>query len=236
MPFDWQSLMAMLGGGQTSPGGPITGSQAGGPMGGQMQPTPQMAPGSTGIPIAAPGGGGLMGGGYMGPLAAAAGMLNASGPSRMPVGLGQVMGQGLTGMLQGGQLDQQQALQQQQQESLQRIGQQLSQPITGGGRPPVMMPPMVGSSGAGAPGAIPLGPPQPTGPVAMPSPGGGGPVAMPSPGGGGTGRIPFFPSQQQPNVPQSTALASMPGLAQMPSMRQQANPFIALMRQRGMMV
>lgn len=221
-------------------------------MGGPMQPMPQMAPGSTGIPGAGGGGGGfgggLMGGGMMGPLAAAAGMLNASGPSRMPVGMGQVMGQGLMGMLQGNQLDQQQALQQQQHESLQRIGQQLGQ-APGSGRMGITAPPpsalTAGPQGsAGAPPGMPTPASLANGPI-NPAAAGGAPAGplpsgglgmMPQPGSP-FGNMPFFPSQQPPQGGPGTAmLASMPGRGQMGAMRPQTNPFIALMRQRGMMV
>lgn len=124
MPFDWQSIMAALGGrqpGMMSQGGPITGSQQGGPIGQPMQNMPQLAPGST-TPAQGVGGGFLGGGGGgLGLLGAGAAMLNASGPSKTPTNFGQMLGQGLGGFVQGSMADRDMAFQQQQQDSLAKI-------------------------------------------------------------------------------------------------------------------
>lgn len=66
--------------------------------------------------------------GYYGPLSASAAMLDASGPSRMPIGFGQVMGAGLAGMLQGLPLDEKSQRQRSTQSALGRIGQTLGAP------------------------------------------------------------------------------------------------------------
>jgi len=65
-----------------------------------------------------------------GPLSAAAGMLNASGPSRTPVGLGQVLGAGLQGFMQGAPLDQAQQQRETAQASLGQIAGKLGSPST----------------------------------------------------------------------------------------------------------
>lgn len=113
MPFTWDQLLGLLGGvgglaggmalagqGQGAGQTPITGSQYGGAMGQAMQAMPQMNPASTTSPPAGGGGGGLTPG-MMAGLGAASNMLQASGPSRMPVGFGQVMGAGIQGGLGG---------------------------------------------------------------------------------------------------------------------------------------
>jgi len=251
MPFDWASIMQMLG--QQTPN-TTTGSQMGGqlpPGGGPalMQPTPQLAPGSMG-PQPPAGGGGLMGGGMMGPLAAAAGMLNASGPSRMPVGLGQVMGQGIGGFMQGHEADRQLGLQQQQQAALGKIAAQLGQPPgatpNGGalppgilhtglppGNPPVMMP---GAPPGGPPsGGLPSMLPPPGGASAMPTVPPPGPIPGPPPAIGGPPMVPGAMSSMPAALPGGIppGLAGLGGGGMMPG----RNPFLAQMmqRRRGMM-
>ena len=60
-------------------------------------------------------------------MGAAASMLQASGPSRMPIGLGQVIGAGMQGFSGGRQQMQQQQQQQQQQQALQQASQVMGQ-------------------------------------------------------------------------------------------------------------
>lgn len=226
MPFDLQALLSMLGMGGL--GGPTTGTQMGGPLppgGGpaQMQPTPQMVPSSTPSGLAGlfgGGGGGGQGLGPMGLLGAGASMLNASGPGN--AGIGSILGSGIGGLLQGGQLDRTNALQQQQQAALARIAEQLMQkpagaqptassmPASGGPRPPVMM----GSN----PGA-PIG-----GPVAGPPP--------TIPGGPPTNMMGNNPSLPIPAPRPAGLMGSNPGFPRSGS--DGSNPFIAMMLQRRM--
>lgn len=106
----------------------------------QMNPTAPMAP----PPQAQSPGGGMGGMGWMGPMAAAVNMLQASGPSRMPTGLGQIFGQGLSGFMGGSMADRQMQMDQQSQQNMAKIAQLLMQGQGGQGapqqgRPPTMM-------------------------------------------------------------------------------------------------
>jgi len=110
-----------------------------------------MPPQQAQSPSATNPGAALMNSGMMGPLAASMAMLNASGPSRTPQGLGQVFGQGLGGLMQGSQIDQQQGLLSQQQNALSQIANRLQQKQggqPGGGAPGI------GGQGGGAPGIM----------------------------------------------------------------------------------
>lgn len=217
MPFDLQALLSMLGMGGL--GGPTTGTQMGGPLppgGGpaQMQPTPQMVPSSTPSGLAGlfgGGGGGGQGLGPMGLLGAGASMLNASGPGN--AGIGSILGSGIGGLLQGGQLDRTNALQQQQQAALQRIAQQLMQKPAGAQPAASSMPSMV------------QGGPRP--PIMMQGGVQGGPVAGPAPVTPGGPPTPA-PRQLGGGVP----MGVMPGGFGGPQQPSGTNPFIAMMLQR----
>ena len=65
---------------------------------------------------------------FYGPLSAAAAMLQASGPSRTPVGLGQVAGAGMQGMMGGMQMDAAAQRQQQTQSNLGKIADKFNDP------------------------------------------------------------------------------------------------------------
>lgn len=208
-------------GGQLPPG-PSTAQ--GGP-GAQMNPTAPMAPPpqAQSSPFM---------GGMMGPMAAAVNMLQASGPSRMPVGLGQIFGQGLSGFMGGSMADRQMQMDQQSQQNMAKIAQLLMQGQGGQGpqqgRPPTMM----GQSpvtGTPAPPTTPI-PGNP--PVDMTG-------AGPSPQAAFFGYAPGMgmPSSMGGIRPQGMMGAGGPpgGPPGQPGQQQQMSPMMAmLMRRRGM--
>lgn len=265
MPFDWQTILAALGGrqpGALGPGGPITGTQQGGPMGQPIQPMAQMAPSS--MTPQQGGGAGLLGagGGGLGLLGAGAAMLNASGPSATPTGFGKSLGQGLSGFVQGSMADRDLAFQQKQQDSLAQIAniiarQGMGSGAAGGqsqGRQPVMLNPMAGGgpgnvttlpSGApgipnfmagampGAMGAPPQLPPNATGTAVSPGMPQGG---MPSMLQGMPARF-GMPSGGSPGAMGGQIPMGFPGLGGGQYAQQGQNPFLAMMlarRQQGM--
>lgn len=237
MPIDWSALLgAGQNGGQGTPlarllgmmpqgGDPpaaMTGTQGVGPIGGQITPSPPTPGTMGGAP--AQGGGGMLsglfggggGGGIMGPLAAAAGMMQAAGPSRMPTNLGQTLGAGLGGFLQGHMADRQIGNEDKQQQALGAIAQRLGfGGATGAGgsagTPPTMLPGALAAMG---------GPPATAGamPPAMPPAVPGAPP-VPAPSG-------------MPNVPGAMPAGGMAGGMAQP----QRNPFMRMMAQRRSMM
>lgn len=227
MPYDMASLMAALGlGGGTGAGmqfgangmqgaggmqgggmqgwmGPQGGTPQGGmPGGGQM---PQLQGGAPSSPAA--GGQGLLSSGMMGPLSAAASMLQASGPSRTPVGFGQVAGAGLQGMMGGMQADQQNAMLQQQQANLGRIADKIGQPPATGAAP--------------APGAM----------GTMPTPQAGPPQGAPQMPQLPQGMMPgATPTQMPQGTPGAMPSVGMPPQQQMQALAQ--NPYLQMMMRK----
>lgn len=149
-------------------------------------------------------GGGAQGGGMFGPLAAAAGLLQASGPSPVPVGLGQAAGAGLQGYMQGRMQDVQQMQQDRIQQIHQRIAEMLAQraqQTPGAVMAPPTTPvpgapqnPMVGSGGIPRPT-----PPAPFSGVPLPTGMSSGTQPPQAPGG----QMPFGGGMQRPGFLQS---------------------------------
>lgn len=256
MPFDWQTILAALGGrqpGALGPGGPITGTQQGGPMGQPMQPMAQMAPGRSTTPQQGSGAGLLgAGGGGLGLLGAGAAMLNASGPSATPTGFGKSLGQGLSGFVQGSMADRDLAFQQKQQDSLAQIADIMARQGGGTsqqqGKSPVMLglPPDAPNLPSGAPaipnfmarpvmqgvtGGMPTGAPQlPTNTPSAPA----SPAALAAmPLGMPMGGIPVGAS----GTIAGGAPMAPPAMVGGPYMPQGQNPFISMLlarRRQGM--
>lgn len=197
--------MQGLGGFMTGagPGGATPASSMGINTGPAQVPTPPPAPSSGsglaslfGLKPDALGGfgspsgvGGTGLGGPMSLLGAGASMLNASGPGN--AGLGSIIGSGIGGFMQGGQLDRTNALQQQQQAALQRLADQIMK-LPSGAQPAASQ-----TSPTGAPAATPAsGPPMITAPRPAPQVPGAPPVPGPGAMGGG---MPLGGGQQQPN-------------------------------------
>lgn len=208
MPFDLQSLLSALGMGGGAAGGALplgpmqgmggfmTGAGPGGttPASGmgintgpaQSPATPGLA-GLLGLKPDALGGfgnpSGIGGSGLGGPmslLGAGASMLNSSGPGN--AGLGSIVGSGMGGFMQGGQLDRANSLQQQQQAALQRLADQIMK-LPSGAQP-------AASQTSPASASLPRPAPQVPGPVG--APGITGQAVM----GGG---MPMGGGPQQPN-------------------------------------